>query len=94
MVSGARRASDVVSGAQVFESETYGRVLVLDGCIQLTERDEFSYQVRFLVLTAQLVAAHRPLQEMMAHLPLCSLKGPLKRVLVVRLTSSVSASPT
>jgi hypothetical protein len=28
----------------VFESETYGRVLVLDGCIQLTERDEFSYQ--------------------------------------------------
>jgi hypothetical protein len=31
---------------QVFESETYGRVLVLDGCIQLTERDEFSYQAR------------------------------------------------
>jgi spermidine synthase len=28
----------------VFESETYGRVLVLDGVIQLTERDEFSYQ--------------------------------------------------
>ena len=34
--------------AQVFESETYGRVLVLDGCIQLTERDEFSYQARLL----------------------------------------------
>jgi hypothetical protein len=32
--------------SQVFESETYGRVLVLDGCIQLTERDEFSYQAR------------------------------------------------
>ncbi len=32
--------------AQVFESETYGRVLVLDGCIQLTQRDEFSYQAR------------------------------------------------
>jgi hypothetical protein len=29
----------------VFDSETYGRVLVLDGCIQLTQRDEFSYQV-------------------------------------------------
>ena len=29
---------------QVFQSETYGRVLSLDGVIQLTERDEFSYQ--------------------------------------------------
>ena len=28
----------------VFQSETYGRVLVLDGVIQLTERDEFAYQ--------------------------------------------------
>ncbi|PKI83458.1 hypothetical protein MVES_002408 [Malassezia vespertilionis] len=28
----------------VFESETYGNVLVLDGAIQCTERDEFSYQ--------------------------------------------------
>ncbi|EAU83678.1 spermidine synthase [Coprinopsis cinerea okayama7 len=28
----------------VFESETYGNVLVLDGVIQATERDEFSYQ--------------------------------------------------
>ena len=28
----------------VFESETYGNVLVLDGAIQATERDEFSYQ--------------------------------------------------
>jgi spermidine synthase len=28
----------------VFESESYGRVLVLDGVIQVTERDEFSYQ--------------------------------------------------
>ena len=35
--------------AQVFESETYGRVLVLDGCIQLTQRDEFSYQARHIV---------------------------------------------
>jgi len=28
----------------VFESETYGNVLVLDGVIQVTERDEFAYQ--------------------------------------------------
>ncbi|KAL1921303.1 uncharacterized protein VTP21DRAFT_11019 [Calcarisporiella thermophila] len=28
----------------VFESENYGHVLVLDGVIQCTERDEFSYQ--------------------------------------------------
>jgi hypothetical protein len=28
----------------VFESEAYGRVLLLDGVIQATERDEFSYQ--------------------------------------------------
>ncbi|CAJ0587095.1 unnamed protein product, partial [Mesorhabditis spiculigera] len=28
----------------VFKSETYGNVLVLDGIIQCTERDEFSYQ--------------------------------------------------
>lgn len=27
----------------VFESETYGNVLVLDGVIQCTERDEFSW---------------------------------------------------
>jgi spermidine synthase len=26
----------------VFESETYGNVLILDGVIQCTERDEFS----------------------------------------------------
>jgi len=28
----------------IFDSETYGRVLVLDGAIQVSERDEFSYQ--------------------------------------------------
>ncbi|KAL2619935.1 hypothetical protein R1flu_000140 [Riccia fluitans] len=49
---------------QVFKSETYGKVLVLDGVIQLTERDEFSYQ------------------EMISHLPMCSVKDP-KRVLVI-----------
>ena len=28
----------------VFRSSTYGHVLVLDGVIQLTERDEYAYQ--------------------------------------------------
>ena len=28
----------------MFKSKTYGNVLVLDGVIQVTERDEFSYQ--------------------------------------------------
>jgi spermidine synthase len=48
----------------VFESATYGRVLVLDGVIQLTERDECAYQ------------------EMITHLPLCSIPNP-KKVLVI-----------
>ncbi|XAR48056.1 Spermidine synthase [Bertholletia excelsa] len=48
----------------VFQSSTYGKVLVLDGVIQHTERDEFAYQ------------------EMIAHLPLCSIPSP-KKVLVI-----------
>ena len=28
----------------IFDSESYGRVLVLDGVIQVTEKDEFAYQ--------------------------------------------------
>lgn len=48
----------------VFESATYGKVLVLDGIVQLTEKDECAYQ------------------EMIAHLPLCSIPSP-KKVLVV-----------
>ena len=28
----------------VFDSESYGHVLVLDGVIQITEKDEFAYQ--------------------------------------------------
>ena len=49
----------------VFQSANHGKVLILDGVIQATERDEFSYQ------------------EMIAHLPLCSLRRPAKKVLVV-----------
>lgn len=48
----------------VFQSATYGKVLVLDGVIQLTERDECAYQ------------------EMITHLPLCSISNP-KKVLVI-----------
>ncbi|XP_027360614.1 spermidine synthase 1 [Abrus precatorius] len=48
----------------VFQSSTYGKVLVLDGVIQLTERDECAYQ------------------EMITHLPLCSIPSP-KKVLVI-----------
>ncbi|ODN00125.1 Spermidine synthase [Orchesella cincta] len=37
----------------VMDTKTYGRVLVLDGCIQCTEKDEFSYQemMTFVPLT-------------------------------------------
>ncbi|KAM7269560.1 hypothetical protein ACFE04_025057 [Oxalis oulophora] len=48
----------------VFQSATYGKVLILDGVIQLTERDECAYQ------------------EMITHLPLCSIPNP-KKVLVI-----------
>ncbi|KAJ6833112.1 spermidine synthase 1 [Iris pallida] len=48
----------------VFQSASYGKVLVLDGVIQVTERDECAYQ------------------EMITHLPLCSIPNP-KKVLVI-----------
>ena len=32
----------------VFQSQTYGKVLILDGVIQCTERDEFSYQLSLI----------------------------------------------
>ncbi|KAI3976305.1 hypothetical protein MKX01_021847 [Papaver californicum] len=48
----------------IFQSATYRKVLVLDGVIQVTERDECAYQ------------------EMIAHLPLCSIPNP-KKVLVI-----------
>ncbi|KAK7317197.1 hypothetical protein RJT34_01211 [Clitoria ternatea] len=48
----------------VFESSTYGKVFVLDGALQLTQKDECSYQ------------------EMMTHLPLCSIPNPKKVLLI------------
>lgn len=49
----------------VVETQAFGTVLILDGVIQCTDRDEFSYQ------------------EMIAHLPTCSLPAPPKKALVV-----------
>jgi len=49
----------------VVNSDAFGRVLILDGVIQATEHDEFSYQ------------------EMIAHVPLCTIEKPAKKVLVV-----------
>lgn len=60
LFKGKSEYQDVV----VFQSSTYGKVLVLDGVIQLTERDEFAYQ------------------EMITHLPLCSIPNP-KKVLII-----------
>ncbi|XBH69378.1 hypothetical protein VPH35_097279 [Triticum aestivum] len=48
----------------IFESLTYGKVLALDGIVQLTDKDECAYQ------------------EMITHLPLCSIPSP-KKVLVI-----------
>lgn len=53
-------------GFCLFQSATYGKVLVLDGVIQLTERDECAYQ------------------EMISHLPLCSIPNPKKVLLILR----------
>ncbi|EFJ52441.1 hypothetical protein VOLCADRAFT_55771 [Volvox carteri f. nagariensis] len=59
------RAKSDFQDVCVFESESMGTVLLLDGVIQCTDRDEFSYQ------------------EMIAHIPMCSLERPAKKVLVV-----------
>jgi spermidine synthase len=38
------RVTSAFQDIVIFESASHGRVMVLDGCIQLTERDEFVYQ--------------------------------------------------
>ncbi|KAK1565051.1 hypothetical protein Q3G72_017671 [Acer saccharum] len=48
----------------VFQSSSYGKVFVLDGALQLTERDECAYQ------------------EIITHLPLCSISNPKKVLLI------------
>ncbi|KAM0942633.1 putative spermidine synthase [Dioscorea sansibarensis] len=58
------QGKSLYQNVMVFQSSTYGKVLVLDGVIQVTERDECAYQ------------------EMITHLPLCSIPNP-KKVLVI-----------
>ncbi|KAJ8771855.1 hypothetical protein K2173_027032 [Erythroxylum novogranatense] len=48
----------------VFQSSGHGKVVVLNGDVQLTEKDEFAYQ------------------EMLTHLPLCSIPNPKKVLLI------------
>ena len=38
------RVTSAFQDIVIFESGSHGRVMVLDGCIQITERDEFVYQ--------------------------------------------------
>ena len=47
------------------QASTYGKVLVLDGIVQLTDKDECAYQ------------------EMITHLPLCSIPSPKKVCLLI-----------
>ncbi|XP_059063770.1 spermidine synthase 1-like [Cryptomeria japonica] len=49
----------------VFQSSSYGKVLVLDGVVWLSEKDECAYQ------------------EMIAHLPLCSIPTPKKVIIAL-----------
>ncbi|XP_056698523.1 spermidine synthase-like [Spinacia oleracea] len=48
----------------VFENTTYGKIVVLDDELQLSEKDEWAYQ------------------EMLTHLPLCSIPNPKKLLLI------------
>jgi len=48
----------IVFSCWAVQSSNYGKVLVLDGIVQLTDKDECAYQ------------------EMIAHLPLCSIESP------------------
>lgn len=52
------------------QSSRHGKVAILDGYLQLTEKDEFSYQ------------------EMITHLPLCSIPNPKKVILSLLLGSA------
>lgn len=56
------------------QSSAYGKVLVLDGIVQLTEKDECAYQ------------------EMITHLPLCSIPSPKTVILLIFNTYSFHVS--
>lgn len=55
----------IIQDVAIVKTDAFGTVLVLDGVIQCTDRDEFSYQ------------------EMITHLPVCSLGREPKKALVV-----------
>lgn len=57
------------------QSAAYGKVLVLDGIVQLTEKDEFAYQ------------------EMISHLPLCSIESPKNVIPSISVVSYFSSWP-
>ncbi|GMY24892.1 spermidine synthase 2-like [Fagus crenata] len=58
------QGSSKYQSMMVFQSSSYGKVFVLDGALQLTEKDECAYQ------------------EMISHLPLCSIPNPKKVLLI------------
>ncbi|XP_062169812.1 spermidine synthase 1-like isoform X1 [Alnus glutinosa] len=58
------QGSSKYQSMMVFQSSAYGKVFVLDGALQLTEKDECAYQ------------------EMITHLPLCSIPKPSKVLLI------------
>lgn len=53
----------------MFDSESYGRILVLDGVIQVTERDEFAYQE---MITHLPLFAHRNPKNVHLNFSLCN----------------------
>jgi spermidine synthase len=63
----------------VFESSNYGNVLVLDGVIQATERDEFAY---LSPLQYNCIDSLDRYQEMITHLAMNSHPNP-EKVLVI-----------
>jgi spermidine synthase len=65
----------------VFESANYGNVLVLDGVIQATERDEFAYRLRHFREAIEAEWGVR-YQEMITHLAMNSHPNP-EKVLVI-----------
>ncbi|KAG6662276.1 hypothetical protein CIPAW_03G231700 [Carya illinoinensis] len=60
-----RNGSSKYQSMMIFQSSADGKVFVLDGALQFTEKDECSYQ------------------EMMTHLPLCSIPNPNKVVQLI-----------
>ena len=66
----------------VFESECHGKVLVLDGVIQVTERDEHSYQE--MIAHIPLFAHPNPKKVLViGTFQLCSIQSPINNSNIV-----------